>query len=226
MATIKIPESDMPILKQISELGTTQFNSLIAAIGGTKPTFSRGQFAEGVAKQVKVIKKPVILSIFRVAFVLYSMKERTGMSPEELADDIANSYFHTRSKENHFGSRRAKTLSGRLKKLLSFDKTIAITAKAFEVMTEQDHAYCRARILSDIRPVFTNSAQTASAAVVIHTLQIGFHHGGSGGKHKEFYVALDTNDVQALKAVIERAEEKTAALEKILHDSKVPYLKV
>ena len=153
------------------------------------------------------------------------MKEKTGSSAHELAQNVAGSYSGIRSKDNHFSPTQAKLLSDRIKSLLSFDKTMAVTAKAFDVMTEHARTFCRARILSDIRPVFTNLDEFASAAVIIHNLQIGFHEGGTG-EHKEFYVALDTNDIQNLKEVIERAEKKTVALEAILNTSKVPYLEV
>jgi hypothetical protein len=56
-------------------------------------------------------------------------------------------------------------------------------------------------------------------------LQIGFHEGGTK-EHKEFYVALDTDDIQALKEVINRAERKTIALQTIIKSSKLPYLEV
>ena len=90
-------------------------------------------------------------------------------------------------------------------------------------MTEHAHVFCNARILSDIRPVFAESADSASAAVVIHNLQIGFHEGGTG-PHKEFYVALDTGDLRKLKELIVRAEKKDIALQTMLKSSNVPYL--
>ena len=92
-------------------------------------------------------------------------------------------------------------------------------------MTENDRIFCGARILSDIRPVFTDSLESASAAVIIHNLQIGFHDSGTG-VHKEFYVALDNQDIQKLKEIILRAEKKTQALKAILNKSSVPYLEV
>jgi hypothetical protein len=83
--------------------------------------------------------------------------------------------------------------------------------------------FCSARILSDLRPVFQEPPTAASASVIIHNLQIGFHDSGTGD-HKEFYVALDAGDLDILKKIIVRAEQKTASLKAILAKANVPYL--
>jgi hypothetical protein len=54
-------------------------------------------------------------------------------------------------------------------------------------------------------------------------LQIGFGH---SGRYQEIYFALDTSDIQELKKVIERAEQKTIALKSIIEKATVPYLEV
>lgn len=225
MASISIPRKDLPVFKKISELGKPQFNSLVSALGNTKPTVGQYKFAEAISSKVKSVKPGDIAEILRVVFILYSVKARTGVSPQVLAGDVGKSCVELSSKDNQFNKQSANILSNRLGKLLSLDKTVAITSKAGDVLTEHKHTFCSARILSDIRPVFSEKAESAPAAVIIHNLQIGFHDGGTG-EHQEFYVALDTDDIQALKEVIERAEKKTIVLESILKRSKVQYLEV
>lgn len=224
-ASINIPKEDLVVLKKISKLENQQFNSLLSVIRAERPTFSRRQFVHNIAAKVKTIQKADIATILRVVFILYSMKGELGSSAQELSKDIVKSYSELCSKDHHISHKQVTLLNIRLKHLLSCDKTVAVTAKASDVMTEHAHTFCRARILSDIRPVFTDSATSASAAVIIHNLQIGFHEAGSGD-HKEFYVALDTDDIKVLKEVVERAEKRTIALESILKTSKVPYLEV
>src|ERR1035438_229170 len=153
------------------------------------------------------------------------MKDRRGIDSQEFADEISKSVLASASKDFDFSPEKGRILNSRLQKLLSFDKTLAVTSKAYDVLTEHAHTFCRARIISDIRPVFTNTVESANGAVIIHNLQIGFHEGGDG-EHKEFYVALDTDDIQALKEVVIRAEKKTIALRSILKSSSVPYLEV
>jgi hypothetical protein len=225
MALIHIPKKDLPVLKNILELGEPQFKSLISALGGAKPALTRGQFVANISKKTKSLQPEMVAEILRVVFILYGIKQKVEVSAQQFAEDISESCVESSSDKVQFPTEKQKELSDRLKQLLSFEKIVGVTAKAFDVMTEHQYTFCSARILSDIRPVFTDAPDSASAAVIIHNLQIGFHESGMKG-HKEFYVALDTNDILVLKEVIERAEKKTNALKSIIKTSKLPYLEV
>jgi hypothetical protein len=224
-STITIPKSDLPVLKAISELVKQEFDSLLSAMHDTKAVLSKGRFIHSIAEKTNTIDRAKISSILRVVFVLYAMKDRSGTSSKELAQQVSASYASSIPKENRPSVEGVEILTNRLIQLLSHDKTVAVTAKAFDVMTEHEHVFCGARIMSDIRPVFAGAVESAAAAVIIHNLQIGFHDSGSG-EHKEFYVSLDIYDIQLFKALIERAERKTTALEAILKSAKLPYLEV
>ena len=221
MAAIKIPKRDLLILKRLTEYDNGQFGSLVSAFGDTKPTLTRSQFLHDISEKVASNLASEIKDVLRVVFVLYSLKERSGITSKELARDICESAYA--SKDVQFPPEKKELFLNRLNELLVFDQTIAVTAKAFDVMTEHEHVFCSARILSDIRPVFTSSVESASAGVISHNLQIGYHDGGSG-EHKEIYVVLDTNDIQTLKEILVRAEKKTVALQSILKNSNIPYL--
>jgi hypothetical protein len=225
MALINIPKKDLPVLKNILELGEPQFKSLISALGGAKPTLTRGEFVENISRKTKSLQPAMVVEILRVVFILYGIKQRAEVSAQQFAEDISESCVESGSDKIQFPKEKERELSDRLKQLLSFEKIVGVTAKAFDVMTEHKYTFCSARILSDIRPVFTDTPGSASAAVIIHNLQIGFHESGIK-EHKEFYVALDTNDILVLKEVIERAEKKTDALKSIIKTSKLPYLEV
>jgi hypothetical protein len=220
---IEVPQKALPDLRRIAELSESLFNSFLAAIGETDPTLTRGQFAKKIAEKVPLMEPSDIGAILGTAFILYSIRMKSGMalSAQALADGVANSTLIANA--NEFTLETKKILSDRIVKLVSDNRSLGVTSKAFDVMTENERTFCAARILSDIRPIFAENPETADAAVIIHNLQIAFHQ---NGKHQEFYVALDTDDIEILKKVIVRAERKTAALQAILKKSHVPYLEV
>jgi len=220
MAPINIPEEALPDLKRIAGLGTEDFESFLSTIQETTPALNSGQFAEKIEARVRFLKPDELRSALKTVFVLHSIKERAGVASGQLAEDVGSSAAE--DKPGDFPADTRELLAKRLKQLLDLDKPLGVTAKALDVMTEHDRVFCGARILSDIRPVFAANPESAESAVIIHNLQIGFHQ---GGEHKEFYVALDTNDVKELKKVIERAEKKTTALQSILNKANVFYLK-
>jgi len=219
--TLMLPDEALPDLKQIAEMDEQPFGSLLKAIGESAPTLTRARFQKNLVDKVQEVPKSHIEAILRTAFNLYELRSKTGLSAEELAAVVVNSSVV--SKSSAFPQEKKNTLMVRLTQLMSFNKSIGVTIKARDVMTEHERVFCHARILSDIRPVFADGPETASAGLVIHNLQIGFHH---FGKHEELYFALDTDDIKALKEVVERAEKKTAGLEATLKTSGLPYLKV
>jgi hypothetical protein len=93
--------------------------------------------------------------------------------------------------------------------------------KAMGVAADQDHIFLHARILTDIRPVFNNKGDSVDAAVIVHNLRI---HYGQDSDHRDFYVALDTNDIQSLREALDRADTKAKCLQGLLKTSGVSYL--
>ena len=93
--------------------------------------------------------------------------------------------------------------------------------KAAGVALDQDHLFYHARILTDVRPVFDEKGDTVSAAVIIHNLRI---HYGENSDHKDFYVALDTGDIQLLREALDRADKKAKRLQELLNASGIVYL--
>ena len=217
-----IPDEALPDLVTISELDEKLFESLIDVIGSTEPTLTAGDFASRIEEKVRLPEKGHLKAVLGTAFVLYSLKEKVGLPAVDVAEAIVRSAAVANSKEFAHEEKR-KELADRLQALLGLDKSLGVTSKAFDVMTEHQRTFVSARILSDIRPVFAEQPESASAAVIIHNLQIVFQQAGRG---EQFYVAMDTDDIAKLKQVIERAEKKTAALRAMLDASKVPYLAV
>ncbi|MGD1085171.1 MAG: hypothetical protein ABSA47_10540 [Verrucomicrobiota bacterium] len=219
----ELPKEALPDLQQVAEIDEKSFGSLLEAINEIGPTLTGSQFFTKLAGKAPSLEPRCIRGVLGVAFNLYSIKKKhaAASSPQELAEGVINSDLISKSKA--FSSEKRQLLSERLTKLLGLDTTIGVTAKALDVMTEHQRLFCHARILSDIRPVFAKTPETAEAALIIHTLQIGFHE---LGQHREMYFALDVSDLKKLKQVIERAEKKTAALEAILKQSHVPYIEV
>jgi hypothetical protein len=91
------------------------------------------------------------------------------------------------------------------------------------VLTAHERIFLTARIFSDIRPVFGDSIESASAAVVVHNLKITVRR---NEKEEDIFIALDNNDLRELKEVVDRAEKKTKALASILEKSHVKFLDV
>ena len=221
MASLRIPEKALPDLKKIADVDSKNFEELLQVISETGPTLTSAQFENKIAGKPLLPNKDDISAILRAALAFYRLKESHELTAQGAAEAIAKS--DVVSGAGGFPVDKIEVLQKRLTALFSLDKSLGVTSKAFDVMTEHERTYCSARILSDIRPVFGEDEERALGAVVIHNLQIGFHQ---DGEHKELYFAMDTRDIERLGSIIERARKKTTALASILRESEVPYLEV
>ncbi|MEH2253582.1 hypothetical protein [Nostoc sp.] len=92
--------------------------------------------------------------------------------------------------------RFSKRLSSLLKALESIAFSLDISEKASNLLIEHERIFSDSRIVTDIRPVFDSETEKkVKAAILIHTLKIQYRDVGGT---KEFYVALDSDDLDNL----------------------------
>jgi hypothetical protein len=224
MATLKIPSGHRIPLKKLAELKSDQFESLKAALRTAEPSMSKAQFAKNVAQLTPSVPDVDVQQIVGMVCSIYPAKEAREKSADEIAADIRETLNTSQPIPGISpNSPLVETIATRMRDLLAIDGPVGLTSKAFDVATEHERFCCGTRIYSDIRPIFSPSADTILGSVIIHNLNISYHQDGT---HKDFYVALDNDDIQALKKLIERAEKKTAQLKSVIQASKIPYLDV
>jgi hypothetical protein len=125
------------------------------------------------------------------------------------------------SKKSRIPEDEKNTLSLRLTRLLEIKASLSLTSKALDVLTDADRIFYSAKILTDIRPVFDDEGKKIEAAVIMHNLRIHF---GQDNEHRDFFVALDTNDIKELRSVLDRADRKAESLQMLLNRAKISYL--
>ena len=149
---------------------------------------------------------------------LANVRADAGNSIADFIDDLVESMETDQRKELHLGPTREQ-FKKNLAKLLN-DKNLVIASKAIYLRRDYEHTYCRARILTDIRPIFSDDRTLPPiSAVLIHQLQLVYHEGSTT---KEIHIALDSDDLSSLKVQIERAQEKAKSLKAFLVSFKLP----
>jgi len=220
MAALKIPAGDFPAFVLIARIDDNSFDSLREAIAQSEPSLSRSKFLSKLKAKLSNRTFEEISQITNALFSLYGLKESREITPAELADLISISAKADQKFALEFAGTKGEVLKDRLASLLSLDESFGLMVKALNISSEYENSYCRSRILTDIRPVFSGSPDSISGAVVVHNLQLGFHDGASGD-HKEIYLALNDADLFKLKETIERAEKKSLSIKLFLNNSRV-----
>lgn len=80
-------------------------------------------------------------------------------------------------------------------------------AKAYLLQLEHDRVYLGARVITQLRPIFDDDAtQGPRGAIMTHVLRVDTFARGQRGE--SFYFGMDDDDLDELKAVVDRAIDK------------------
>lgn len=90
---------------------------------------------------------------------------------------------------------------------------IALTARSIDLAYDCDNILQRSRVLTDVRPIFSDSANEIDGAIVAHTLRLRYD---SAGQDHELSLAVDASDLRQLILHCERALLKDQTAKKQL----------
>jgi len=198
---------------RIAALSDTEIEELQTALSSATPTLK----IEAIVAHAQAVLKTDIPNLLDIVQTLSSMNNaRVGadLSPQEFAHNVAA----------HLPSRKDKptdtlALERKLTALLGVE-SLVISAKAFDVQHEYDKLFITARIITDTRAVFNQAGTEAVGTMIVHNLNIKY---SENGQFKEAFIALDDADIAKLRRVLDRAEAKTAILEKLIEKTGIRY---
>ncbi len=224
MAEIQMPKRHRTIFAKLLTLSAQQREGLLQSLGATPAAFSLTRLAENVAAPAKLDLEEAHELVGMLSGMFGAMV-RGGETPENfaaLAIEAAKEQLEDVVDVGTINWDEGKHL---VSDLMKFDHALGVSAKIIGVVSDHDHVYCRARILTDIRPVFASSVSEPPAAmVVVHTLRLSYHSSSASGETQGFYIALDSSDLEELQQQIERAIEKEKTLRSVLSSKQLPVL--
>jgi hypothetical protein len=207
-------------LLQLSDAQTTEF---LGALANAGPKFNVDDLAESISKSVE-LQPSLIRGIISVLASLYLTRDGENAPIEEFIDQdvflaLKNSgILSVERSEIEWPKLRQFLIAG-----LSLENTLGTAAKAGYVLTQNERLFIGARILTDIRPIFhLNVNDKPESAVLVHMLRITQRD--NQNNVRELFFALDSNDIQSLLDVAERAIKKEKTLIGLMKDSGVSIL--
>lgn len=155
----------------------------------------------------------------------------TGLDPQDLDSVVRMIYsvvagpIDTGQKAKQFISDIVDTLRSRgddtivpnqsfVEEMMIVFEVMEPHVKARSLAFDREKILRNSKILSDVRPIFdSNDPSKIHGFTILHTLQVEFTETGKWEMHQ---FAMSTDDLEELKQHIERAEEKEAALRKVM----------
>lgn len=217
---VHVPSSGYPAFETLLTLSDKDFDDLVSALRSTPPVSSPSQYAEAVASALgKEDDREDIEGIVDVIISLFYVRESARISTRVVIDETM---ADIRTSRLPITAENEPLLRERIGTLLEIEESLGVVAKAVQLWGERERVFQSARIVTDIRPIFTlDTDSDIETAMIIHTLSVEYREGRST---KTILFALDSEDVPSLRDILDRAESKAKTLSRFLRAADVRLL--
>ena len=220
---LRIPERSYDGFAKLLAIDGEDLQQFERTLQETAPALDPAVFADSIAKGLNIDENSAT-EIMRVLVGLYSTRASGHVSISEFVDQVCESLEATGEEKLKPKDGNWEPFKSKLSRLLGYEQSVGITAKAVDILTEHDHVFIsgECRIVSDVRMIFSDSlADRPNAAVITHTLKIGYF---KDDRFHQFFVTLDGNDLKDIRDALDRAEKKEQTLREILESTGIRYL--
>ena len=214
MADLTIPERYRSGVALLAAMSNEAFDALLKAIKSGLTADNASDLVPDLGKKSEVLRKQSKLSeIIAAVASMQGIFHRAIVTPDQFAKDVAEALANDApdlAKKIDSG-----ILSARIVKLV-LGKQIDITEqKIRSLQMEVERSFCCVRILTDVRAAFTvDPTEAPTGMTILNTLRIGYID--DQAEHREFYLAMDSDDLSNLRKAINRALKKSKTLEALL----------
>lgn len=213
----RIPDSQHKALSHLLELTEKSWSAFHSAVRRTSAELHPREYARKVADDLGdgFIENPA--QAIRVLTNLLNTNDRLyANSPEEFFTDLQTAVVDT--KVEHTEDNWA-VFSKNIRELVDNPSSLSLTAKVGSLAAEHERTYYDARIVTDLRPVFSSSIDDSpTAMLVVHKLKLEVHE---LPRHSEIHIAMDHEDLVELRRLITRALEKEKSLKSLLEKAEI-----
>jgi hypothetical protein len=214
LADLKIPEHYRSGVALLATMSNEAFDALLKAIKSGLTADNASDLVPDLGEKSEVLRKQSKLSeIIAATTSMQGIFYRSIATPEQFAQDVTEALAD--DAPDLAKKTDSKILSARIVKLVLGKKIDITDQKIRSLQLEVERSFCCVRILTDVRAAFTADPTIAPTGMtILNTLRIGYID--DQGEHREFYLAMDRDDLSNLKKTIDRAQKKSKTLESLL----------
>jgi hypothetical protein len=203
--------NDLSILR---ELGADAIHTITKTLAGLESPPVKPQHLRKELINILPTKTSEAEHIVRLLITLYSLRRQRDLSVQELLDGLTRGIRTADVKWTDVEISEWEELLPNLHDLLSMS-TIWTIVKALDLSYDYANLFQSAKILTDIRPIFSEDASTIDGSVVSFTLRLYFD---SLEGSKSLSIALNHKDVKKLQKNCERAIKKAETAKTFMVD--------
>jgi hypothetical protein len=223
MTDLAIPEEYEHGFIEMLQLSEDQAREIVSALKDAPPmrnyTDLQGRVEERVSPDLRSRLGPILETLAS----LYGLRDGLGLDMSDFVEAASEMVDESFVEGLEFTDEaHRERFKANLAELLGVD-SLAIAVRATDILYERERTiHGVPRVFTDIRPVFGADPESGvRGAVIVHTLKVRYH---DGRRVRDLFIGLDTENINELMGVLERANSKAEALKQFLDSKGVPYI--
>jgi hypothetical protein len=215
LGSLRIPERFRGGVAAVADLSDASFADLLHALREHSVGETAADLVAEIGEHVPSISSSTMEAMIASLASMQGVQRSSHADAEAFANDVWEALADDSPELVEHADEAS--FKERMEALLKQTSVHLTVVKVAELRREVERSFCGARVLTDIRTAFGDDATKAPAMTVMQTLEIMFHD--DMGRHREFYVGLEDNDLLILKEAVDRAIQKKATLVELLGNS-------
>ncbi len=190
----KIPESGLAGLKALIDLGPEGVAALYELAKDLPLTLNMRGLTTRLANELKVETRTVSQFVMGALMPLNHLRVHLKLETPDfltvLTENLGNEASEKWRSENLAGW---KTIEGLVAPLFEKDNFFSISNKSYQMLVNRPNPVQDVKILSELRPVYSEDATSVKALVLAKTLVVDYLEGNT---KKTIYMSMDMDDLR------------------------------
>jgi hypothetical protein len=213
IAAIKLGQSELDDCRVVCDIGPQALTSVIQRLRRMRPApISPKRLTDIIAEEL-VDKNAAAENLVRLAILAHAWARGTNSNVSDMPVAVLAAVAQS-SAWTEDDARKWDKIAKLLAEFLSLP-ILHLVIRAVDLSYEYTNLWGNARIITDIRPIFTDDASTIDGAVVSHACRLQFLC--ADGQH-ELNIAMDESDVRDLAEQCDRALRKAETARHLMND--------
>lgn len=220
MQIFQIPEDQKSQIRRIMKMGQDELKKVVIELSKIDSTLDHENLKTSISRLLNDLGYDESEELCQTIYSIHSTFAGLEFEFEEFVDLVVRSVLtiDADGRDTDSGIDIAKA---NISQILRINR-IFISVKALSLLVENQDLYQGARILTDVRPVFSPQIENQPVgSVIFHNLRISYSR---NQRDEEIYFALDKSDLVQLQRMIDRAIRKSDLLKEQFSDSQLSFL--
>jgi hypothetical protein len=210
--SVRLSRAQIDDLIAMCQVGAAGLNRVAKALGDAQPTIKRSQLKQLISGSTSDANAADASA--RALPGLATAIRKFGISPPELLEGVQSGLGSNVGDETLRLWHECRPI---IERMLT-TRVISLYAKARDLAFDFERLYARARILTDVRPVYDDERNIIVGADVTQTLRMDYFS-AEDTVTKSITIALDIPDIEQLKKCCEDAIRKAEVARSLIESS-------